>query len=428
MCEISFIHLSDIHFKTSSGNSYDIDSDLRNAILIDVKNNLLRSINRIEGVLLGGDIAFAGQKEEYGIANEFLGELAECLGMKNCDIFCVPGNHDVNQNISRKSRSIYTAQCDIDSAQSMDEADRIIEKYMLDQIAPDLLFKTIEEYNIFAEPYGCNIASNKPIWEKYFDLDNCMKLKIVGLNSCIISNQDDHKNGMENRKMVIGQSQIPHYDKNSDNVVCVSLCHHPTEFWKFIDLMKDRLDKRVDIQLYGHKYEQAISKNNERLVINAGATQPTRGSDWKPRYNWISFQSFYRGGDRYIRVKTYPRVLSKDRDCFVPDKENCDDDKNYFVYELNIDDKRRRNLCDYNTDSMRIHEKNLLIDGAPKDMIYDFLELSDVQRFQLLSELQLYREEYGGKRPTQIVDSVLEDAKKANCLDKFHMLIRTKKN
>lgn len=426
MGEVSFIHLSDIHFKRSSGNSHDIDSDLRNAILIDVKNNLLTNINCIEGVLLGGDIAFAGQKEEYSIANAFLGELAECLGMQKCNIYCVPGNHDVNQGLSKLSRTIYNAQCDIESVETIDEADRIIEKYMMDEIAPDLLFKTIENYNSFAEQYGCNIDSKRPIWEQYFDLDYGMKLKIVGLNSCIISNQDDHKNGIENRKMIIGQSQIPHYD--NDNVVCVSLCHHPTEFWKFIDLMKDRMDKRVDIQLYGHKHEQAINKNNERLVINAGATQPTRGSDWKPRYNWISFQSFYRESQRHIRVKTYPRVLSEDRDRFVPDKENCDDDKNYFVYELNIDEKRRRNLCDHNTDFIRIQENNVLIEESIKKVTYDFLELSDIQRFEILTELHLCRKEYNGKRSTQIVKSVLEDVKKANCLEKFQMLIEIKKS
>ncbi len=34
MSEIAFIHLSDIHFHKSSGNSADIDADLRNSILI----------------------------------------------------------------------------------------------------------------------------------------------------------------------------------------------------------------------------------------------------------------------------------------------------------------------------------------------------------------------------------------------------------
>ncbi len=53
--------------------------------------------------------------------------------------------------------------------------------------------------------------------------------------------------------------------------------------WKFADELQSKLDKRIDIQLYGHKHEQAIEANAERLVISAGATHPTRGKSWKPR-------------------------------------------------------------------------------------------------------------------------------------------------
>lgn len=37
MGEISFIHLSDIHFRKTSGNSSDIDDDLKQAVLTDIK-------------------------------------------------------------------------------------------------------------------------------------------------------------------------------------------------------------------------------------------------------------------------------------------------------------------------------------------------------------------------------------------------------
>lgn len=181
MGEISFIHLSDIHFRRTSGNSYDIDSDLRNAVLMDIKYNLKKDVGNVNGILLGGDIAFAGREDEYKIANSFLKEIAVSLGKEECNIFCVPGNHDVNQDITRQSRSVYVAQCDIDSAQNLDEADWLLEKYMLDSSNPNLLYKPVEQYNKFAELYACNIDSKKPIWEKYFELDNNMKLKLVGL-------------------------------------------------------------------------------------------------------------------------------------------------------------------------------------------------------------------------------------------------------
>ena len=72
MSEITFIHLSDIHFRKTSGSSTDIDEDLRNAILTDIQYNAKKRLKNIKGVLVGGDIAFAGKREEYDIAKKFL--------------------------------------------------------------------------------------------------------------------------------------------------------------------------------------------------------------------------------------------------------------------------------------------------------------------------------------------------------------------
>ena len=54
--EISFIHLSDIHFRKTSGSSVDIDADLRNAILTDIKINAKSILKNVKGILVGGDI------------------------------------------------------------------------------------------------------------------------------------------------------------------------------------------------------------------------------------------------------------------------------------------------------------------------------------------------------------------------------------
>ena len=53
----SFIQMSDIHFKSSSGDSYDIDKQLRSAMIRDLKNNVLNHIDNIKGILVCGDLA-----------------------------------------------------------------------------------------------------------------------------------------------------------------------------------------------------------------------------------------------------------------------------------------------------------------------------------------------------------------------------------
>lgn len=426
MGEISFIHLSDIHFRKTSGNSTDIDNDLRNAVLMDIKYNAKEQLKDVKGILIVGDIAFAGQKEEYVNAKEFLKSLVACLEIDEKNIYCVPGNHDVDQQIAKKCISVYEAQCAIEKASSIDDADWLLDKYMQDEASPNILYKTLEEYNKFSAPYGCNINSSKTQWNASFDLDYDMKLKIQGMNSCVISNQDDHKERDKIRKMVVGQSQIPLYE---DDTVWVSLCHHPVEFWKFSEDIQDRLDKRIDIQLYGHKHEQSVSINSERLVISAGATHPTRGNDWVPRYNWISFECIRQESDRYINVKVFPRVLSFDRDRFIPDKENCDVDKKYFEYTLNIDRKRKKNLSDSEPYVDKKEKKNMndkpIEEGIEKDIIYYFFDLSYVQQLEILSTLKLLKEEYEGKRYIEVIGQILSDAEKKGCLERFFDMIKS---
>lgn len=427
MSSIAFIHLSDIHFRRTSGTSGDIDSDLRAALLADIKHNGVENLDNIKGILVGGDIAFAGQKDEYVHAKVFLKELTYQLNIDEKDIYCVPGNHDVDQSIVTQSRSLYMAQKSIEDARTLDEADKLLGEYLVDKSNPNLLFVAIEEYNNFAAAYSCNIDSQSLVWKKTFELSEDMKLKIVGMNSCIISNKDDHLHQGEIRKMIVGQGQIESYEENT---VVVALCHHPTEFWKFIESIKGKLNKRFDIQLYGHKHEQSIENDVESLVISAGATQPTRGDGWMPSYNWITFECIRVDGDRYIRVKVYPRVLSKDRSRFISDSKSCLSEKLYFQYELNIDEKRRKNLCDKVRLIGTPTEKHTVINSAQelsREIVYSFFDLSYIQQLEILSRFDLIREEYSGKRHIEVIELILEDIKQKNLLNEFNQAITNKK-
>lgn len=427
MGEISFIHLSDIHFRKTSGSSTDIDNDLRRAVLTDIQRNVQKELKNLSGILVGGDIAFAGQKEEYENARKFLKELTSNLCIDEKSVYCVPGNHDIDQQVTQNCISVYHAQQEIEKAEMMDDADWILDKYMQDSAAPNLLFEPIEEYNNFSAPYACNINKRRLRWIAEFGLDHDMKLKILGMNSCLISNQDDHKKKNEIRKMVIGQSQLPSYE---DDTIWVSLCHHPVEFWKFADEIQSRLDKRLDVQLYGHKHEQFIDANKDRLVISAGATHPTRGKDWRPRYNGISFECFLKDGDRHILVKVFPRVLAPDRDKFAIDTEVCDSESNHFEYVLNIDEKRRRHLSDIEIGKNTVKQKGVperpIMGGICKDIIYNFFGLSYVQQSEILTHLNLLRVEYEGKRYIEVIDMIIRDAEELGCLDEFYNMVRNK--
>jgi predicted phosphodiesterase len=424
MAKVSFIHLSDIHFVKESGKQGDIDNDLRKAILTDIELNAKETLGRIEAVLISGDIAYSGNEKEYDIAAEFLKEITDIFKMSKSSVYCVPGNHDVNQDVAKESHVIYQIQCALDNASSLDNADKIFEKNIYDKYFSDLLFKPIEEYNNFASKFGCETDSNKFYWVHQFNLDYGMKLSIQGINSCLISNADDHKVKLgEVRRMYVGQAQIPFRDRDTVNMI---LCHHPPECWKFYDDFGEKFNRRADIQLYGHKHTQSIELTEENVTICSGATHPTRGDDWNPRYNWITLECIKIGEKRVIKIELFPRILDKFRDRFIPEKdaiEHC----------LHIDKKREEHLIDnpnsiplIRTDHQEVSEqKDSEYDKSFNygDLIYDFFDLTKFKQTKILNELNLLDEKDWGKPYTRIINDVIEKAAQNNLLRDFTLKI-----
>ena len=107
--------------------------------------------------------------------------------------------------------------------------------------------------------------------------------------------------------------------------------------------------------------------------------------------------------------------MSTDRDRFECDLDNCDSNKLYFKYELNIDQKRRKNLRDIDVKEQSGEKKVLesqskASKNMKRELVYWFFELSFVQQSQVLSSLDLLRDEYDGKRYIDVIESILKDA------------------
>ena len=335
----SFIQMSDIHFKSSSGDSYDIDKQLRSAMIRDLKNNVLNYIDNIKGILVCGDLAFSGQKGELEIAKEFLKKMTMLLGLSLKEVFCVVGNHDVDQSVIKNSHIIELLQSELKKVDDMDadKLDSILRKIQKDVHIQGLLYKPIDNYNQFADSLLCNYTVDKPNWERDFKLDEKYTLRLWGMNSTLISSHKDHFDEKgnwlsygEERKMVINNKQIP---EPQDNVIYMTLCHHPTQCWNNERLVT-MMDGRAKLQLYGHKHIQSIDANEQRITINSGALQPERGNDWIPLYNWISLKVV----DNELIVRIFPRIYDNDIGNFQRDVKNCDTEKEYKELRLKLDE------------------------------------------------------------------------------------------
>ena len=94
---LNLLHLSDIHFKYAlDGTVFDLDHDVRNELIIDV-GNVAEHTGPIDAVVVTGDIAFAGMKEDYSVARLWLQELCARVGCEAKNVWVVPGNHDIDR-------------------------------------------------------------------------------------------------------------------------------------------------------------------------------------------------------------------------------------------------------------------------------------------------------------------------------------------
>ena len=169
---LAFIHLSDIHFNKYSGDPYDVDKDLRNEVLWDITRCCKTAIPEINGILICGDIAFSGQAAEYKAASEFLEQICAELSIDRTHIFCVPGNHDVDQNITKDTSCVKLLQQQLENAHAQADYDLCLAKFMRSPQDAYTLGLPIHNFNeTFAAQYSCDYTKDKLLWQQSMPID-----------------------------------------------------------------------------------------------------------------------------------------------------------------------------------------------------------------------------------------------------------------
>src|SRR5687768_6307349 len=100
------LNIADVHFRYPYCDT-QMDPDLPyRTMLIQDANTFTERLGTVDAILVGGDIAFAGLKEEYNAALKWLTELCEACSCSLDRVFVVPGNHDVDRNVIKGSASV----------------------------------------------------------------------------------------------------------------------------------------------------------------------------------------------------------------------------------------------------------------------------------------------------------------------------------
>jgi len=341
-----FLHLSDIHFrKTEIGDEADPNLALRSDIIQDVKRMREKIGKAADGVLLGGDVAFAGLASEYQFAYDWLEKkLCPAAGCATGDVFVVPGNHDVDRNAGNDPAQ-KLSRVGLRGFASKHVNDEI-RKWLHSKISSDVIFGPIEEYNRFASRFRCLLKPYKdstepkdtkdsdlssdddlprrPFARRDVKLNDGSILRLWGFNTVLVSDITDAKD-----RMLIDPSaaQI----EEEDGVCHLVMAHHPFEWLKNGADFKVRCEKVAAIQLFGHEHTLRVDEGKHFLRIRAGAMHPERDApEWKPGYNWIDISVNGAGKHRKLCVKVWVRQFETNNFIEIPDLKGKPIWENYY--------------------------------------------------------------------------------------------------
>lgn len=424
-----FLHLSDIHFKKNySGDIFDLDSDLRNQLERDAIK-MAKRFGGVSGILISGDIAYSGKKEEYDTAIEWLeNKLCKKLNCPISNIWCVPGNHDVERATISNSMYLKNFHKDMRSQDTNDIDSKLLD-YLQDQSA-STIYLPISKYNDFANNYQCNIDEKKLWWQSDFPLNDGSTLRVRGINSTLISDDLDDDAAS---KLVVGRAQAT--TTVDDGVEYLIICHHPPSWLRDQDNIEEIWNTRVRVQLFGHKHKQNVYCHDTRsVIVTAGATHPDRRDPhWLPMYNFIEIWVSRNDNNRMININIYPRLWNVEEQGFIGEVKDGNDFKSYSIQidpweppepaiekHDAIDESIAVNDRGETTKVDRKEEKKVNPINDPARMLtYRFLRLSFLKRMQIAQNLNLLLDEDKGVQDNELFQRLFNRAKQNTSLEKL---------
>ena len=257
--KMNILHLSDIHFGRNY-ECYGIQDKFDNkeqilTELIDCVKNL--KAFRPDHIVVTGDIAWHGKKNEYEEALIWFEKLLDATGLTGKNItFCV-GNHDVN----RAYANLYMDYND-DSIQEIDE---IYDYDHVHEMEPPIYEydKFCEKLGVepFAYPYKGKLEYSYSIGYKDVKFPSQNIIRFVAFNTALLSFMPN----ISEDKMWIGQKQVKalmHYGiiPNDKIHYTIALFHHAERFLHPNEICEydgriatlNLLRKNVDLILCGH--------------------------------------------------------------------------------------------------------------------------------------------------------------------------------
>lgn len=250
--------MSDIHIRDNTV----VGDDFLDPIVCSLTE--FESINEVV-IIMSGDIAFSGKKEEYEHAKHFLGKIITKIKKqffseyKKINVFIVPGNHDYKFDVSHRNRG--------EIANILKNKDI---KYL---ISKELA--AMNNFFAFAKINNCFI-NDKIIDIKQLRFGN-YTIQINLINSSLFSALNDENGDNEMGLHYIPESLGDRLKKKSDSSICFSIMHHGSEWFDMRSrkIIETYIMDNSSILFVGHDHVpesvfKKINNNKESIILRGG--------------------------------------------------------------------------------------------------------------------------------------------------------------
>ncbi|MEA5609340.1 HEAT repeat domain-containing protein [Nodularia spumigena] len=251
------LHLSDLHFGTP-----DQAKLWSNQLAIDLQQEL--EIPHLDALILSGDIADKSTPPEYAAAQQFFDELRQDFPLQPEQIIIVPGNHDLNWQISSEEGYIPTDRKKYQG--SMDENCVIDDggAYFIGVVDPKKYKRRFEHFSNFYQT-----IKNQPYpldYDQQYTLDHFpnQNLLILGLNSAW--QLDHHYKSRANINMNTLSNALTKIrrQKEYENCIKIAVWHHP-------------LDSAWDDRIKDQSFMEQLTVAGFRFFLHGHVHQAQKG-------------------------------------------------------------------------------------------------------------------------------------------------------
>lgn len=255
-----FLNISDIHVKNENKERIigKLKALIRYLAVLEIENENIF-------ILVSGDIAYSGKKEEYSYIYEYFEDLATKYNLIMC-----PGNHDHNFSVYTSMVRNHLLKADIDT---------------LDDSAIELITEGMTEYYDFETSLNTFKTTNKNKLSKTYELDlGKRKVGISTFNTAWCSQLHEQGGNMSFPTAYI--IEPPDCDIN------ITMLHHPLSWLEPNNhkQLRNILREKSNIVITGHEHIddnlRIESESNKCLILEAMSFD----DEWSKNNGFITFK------------------------------------------------------------------------------------------------------------------------------------------